>query len=341
MSFARLVSILILPVLLGGCAGFSGAPLATVLPTEYLPTAIALTLEAGGVFLPTAIPTDFYLTYTPTSSLTPTWTASVTPTPSLTPTPSRTPRPSRTPKPSATATPLQITIPPSPSATLPVEIPESNIQINQVGELSKVRSPIQVNVRLASRVGKVARVELFGEDGRLLARQVRVFEVLPWWFASMNDPLDFEISAIAEVGRLVVSVEDIYGRLIDLNSVNLILMSAGENEFTPNSTLLQSIYIQEPVPQALIIVGKVVVSGLARPNTDHPLRIELITQDGRVLGQRLAAVTGIEPGGFGTFITEVSYTVTEPTPVRLVVYEDGEIISPMTHLASVEIMLSP
>ena len=48
-----------------------------------------------------------------------------------------------------------------------------------------------------------------------------------------------------------------------------------------------------------------------------------------------------EKGAYGIFAVEVPYSVTELTPVRLVVYEDGESMSSMTHLSSVEVMLSP
>ena len=220
-------------------------------------------------------------------------------------------------------------------------IPEARIQIYWLGELSKVTSPIRVIARLTSQTGKVVRVELYGEDGRLLARQVKVFTQIPWNVASIDMDLDFEISAAAELGRLAISVEDSYGRLVDLNSVNLLLLSTGETKLNPTSALWQRIYIQEPPSMALIQGGIVLVSGLARPNSDQPLRVALIGEDGRVLGQRLAGVSILEPGGYGAFAAEVSYSVTELTPALLIVYEDGGPISGLLHLSSVEVMLSP
>lgn len=185
------------------------------------------------------------------------------------------------------------------------------------------------------------RVELHGEDGRLLGRQLSNLPAIPWSFASLSTEMDFEIRLAAEHGRLVISVEDSYGRLIDVNSVNLILLKFGESELNPATALWQVIQIQEPQPNTLIQGGMVTVSGLARPNTENPLFIELISRNGQNLGHRLAAVEVQIPGGYGAFAVDVPYLVNEVTPALLVVYESGGTLSEIAHLASLEVLLSP
>jgi hypothetical protein len=152
--------------------------------------------------------------------------------------------------------------------------------------------------------------------------------------------LEYEISAAAELGRLVISVEDPFGRLTDVNSVNLVLLSSGATELNaPNPW--QTIVIQEPVHKGLIQGGKLLVSGLARPSSDQPLRAALIAEDGRVLGQRLAGVSITTPGEHGVFAAEVPYTVSELTQALLVVYEEGGSVSDIAHLASLPVLLTP
>jgi hypothetical protein len=340
--------------LLFGCNSSTGSDLATPLPDELLPTVIAQTLEASGIDLPTATarpdptrnPTAASLsritgTAVPTRPGAATGVSSPTPTSTQTFIPSSTPSPTSPPTFTPTAT-LAQTLPPLPvSSSTPVDVPEARVQINRLGELSWVISPVEVSAQLTSQVGKVVRIELYGEDGRLLARQVRTYNTIPWRVARIGEDLDFEISGAGEQGRLVISVEDVYGRLIDVNSVNLILLSTGATELNPMSTLWQAIVILEPSPLAMIQGGVLIVSGLAKPSTNNPLRVVLVTREGKVVGQRLAAVTDIAPGGYGTFVAEVSYSVTELTPVLLVVYEEGEPISDIAHLSSVEILLSP
>lgn len=221
-------------------------------------------------------------------------------------------------------------------------IPDAPLQIFRLGELSRVISPIQVTTRLTSGNGKVLRIELFGEDGRLLARYLRTFQNIPWQAARVDVDLDFEVSGAGELGRLVVSLEDVYGRLIDVNSVNLILLSSGQTELNPATALQQRLVIQEPTPKALIQGGKLIVSGRALPNRpDQPLRVMIIGEDNRILGQRLARVNVTIPGDYGVFIAEVPYTVTDLTSALLVVFEEGEPISDIAYLSSVEVMLAP
>jgi hypothetical protein len=331
-----LVASLLITGLLVGCAGVAGSSLPTPLPAKFMPTAIALTLEAQGVgqvtpthdvntpgpLLPTA-QTPKNLAGTPTALSDPTSIASVKP-----PTPTSTPAPSL---PLATAT-----------STLAPPFPDAPVQILRVGELSKLNSPVPVSLNMTSRFGKVVRVELYGEDGRLLARHLRTYNKVPWDIAKIGVDLDFGISAAAEAGRLVVSVEDPFGRLIDVNSVNLILISVGQSELNPSTALWQRLIIEEPVPNALIQGGKLYISGRALPNKpDQPLRVMLVGEDGRILGQRLAGVTFTKEGDYGTYLAEVPYTVADLTPALLVIYEEGAPVNDIAHLSSTQVILAP
>ncbi|OGO27272.1 MAG: hypothetical protein A2Z16_05955 [Chloroflexi bacterium RBG_16_54_18] len=328
--------------LLAGCTSPSARKegLVTPLPTGFMPTVVALTLQAGNL-VGTLPVKNTPLAASPGNGsaipLTPLESA-VEPGPSAS---------AQQPAVTLTATlqpsmPAVITTPTaSLTPTFLPEIPSAYIQIFQLGELSRVSSPIKVTARLFSKVGKVLRLELHGEDGRLLGRELSNLPAIPWSTALVSTEIDFEISLAAEYGRLVISVEDTYGRLIDVNSVNLILLQFGDSELNPATALWQVIQIDEPRPQTLIQGGSVFVSGLAHPNTDNPLFIELVGQDGQNLGHRLAAVDIRIPGGYGAFAADVPYLVTEVTPALLVVYESGGTLSEIAHLASVELLLSP
>jgi hypothetical protein len=340
-------------VLTSGCVRPVKTALPTLLPTGYLPTAIALTLEASGVGLatvpprhnPTTIASSMIPSETPEAQNTPapTFTLAFPPTLEIT-TEANPITPTQeitVPLPTLTEelTPVVQVLPTL--ATPAPEIPNAKIQIYQLGDRSLVTSPIDVSIRLTSQYGKIVRIELWGEDGRLLSRYMRTFDTVPWKSARVGVPLEFEISGAAEEGRLVINVEDPYGRLIDVNSVNLILLSEGVTELNPPTAMLQKIIIQDPAPQALIQGGKLIVSGRALPNLDQPLKLMLVSEDGKVLGQRLAKVEFTEPGNYGTFVAEVPYTVTGLTPALLIVYEDGGQISQIAHLASLQVILAP
>jgi hypothetical protein len=352
--------ILLVLCTLNGCVGSVGDTVATPLPMEFLPTAIAMTLQARGVDLspstrlpssepyttsPNA-PATSQVTKIPTTTATAKWTPEstliITPTLNVVNILTVTESMDITPTVSITnSISFEIPLPPPPADTSSPAIPEAHIQINRLGELSLVTSPIKVTLHLTERIVKVVRIELFGENGRLLARHVKNFDDIPWGANQFTQNLEFEINAAAELSRLVVSVEDRFGRITDVNSVNLVLLSTGMTELHPANALWQRIIIQEPQSKGLVQGGKLIVSGRARPNSNQPLRVLLITEDGKIVGQRLAGVTITIPGDYGNFITEVPYTVSDLVFALLVVYEDGKPISDISHLSSTEVILAP
>jgi len=328
MRFLRSFSIVLLAGLISGCAGMLASGLPTPLPTEYLPTVIALTLQAGeanhassvsslaAVDPGTPQPESLNDTQIPPST--------VTPVPDL-PTP----------------TPYQITLPPPPTETPLPDIPAAFVQIYKPGDLSRVVSPLHVSSYLKTAGVSLVRIELFGEDGRLLVRQDKKFLANSLSWSNLSLDLDFGISATAEVGRLVISADDKYGRTMALNSVDLILMSVGEADINPSSAVDETIIIQQPGVKALIQGGQVLVSGLAQPDSNRLLMAELRDEKNKIVGFRQLGVSDPVEDGYGTFAVEVPYKVDALTPVRLSVFEGGENVSTMTHLSSIEVMLSP
>lgn len=233
------------------------------------------------------------------------------------------------------------TLAPLVNETRQPNIRESPIQIFGPGERSKVTPPIQIEAQLSSNTGKLLRIELRGAGGRLLARQVKIPTIIPWSSANISIELFYEINTPAEAGRLTISVDDQHGRTMDLNSVNILLLPTGVAELLPSSALNQVIIIQEPAPGKAIKDGTVLVSGLARTDLRHPLKVELISEDGKILGQRLATNPQSTSEVYGVFTAEVPYSVPGPTSARLIVFEDEENRDEITHLSSVEIILKP
>lgn len=328
-----LALVMLLGLGMSACNVLLGPEIPTPIPTEYLPTVIALTVQAnlGVQSQPTpgeemADPVPAEMTQTPEA------------TPSPTPEPTSIP-----PTPTAsgpTATPY--TLPPPPTPTPTPTIPNAAIEIRNLGAYSKVVSPLHIYAYLKPGAGGKVRIELIGEDDRVLVRKIKVMDFVPTGaWAVMSLDLDFEISATAESAWLKISVDDEYGRTVALNSVPLILLSVGEADIVPPMDVLAPIVIQEPTKKTLIQGGKVLVSGMARPNGPNPLLVQLITADGRQVGFRLAGVETPQPGSYGPFAVEVPYQISDPVKVLLTVSEGADSITDVIHLASIEVMLSP
>ena len=209
---------------LGSCTQvLPSTPLPTLIPTEHLPTVIAQTAQALVSGSATTTPWEGTRTTTPTvqqsaTTLPATLTATV---PSIT---------------QATNNPGEPTkSPPTESAP---EIPFADIQFVSPGALSKVVSPIELHAFLVPGDSGSVRVELFGEDGRLMFRKLYLINNHAGSQANLRSEIDFEISGVAETATLVISVDDTYGRLKALASEELILLSLGESEVNPPDDFL-------------------------------------------------------------------------------------------------------
>jgi hypothetical protein len=352
----RAVFVLILAAfLLSGCAGLTDPPLPTPLPTEHLPTAIALTVAARGLSLPAVLPTN-----SPEAVLSPDPSATLTPlapdgTPPATATPRSTVSLAPTPTPTAGS--------PTPSATPtpPAKIPFAAVQILNPGPASRLTSPFNLHTFLFTGPKGLIHLTLYGEDGRVLMREIKAYGGATNQLLHVGQEIRFEIPGVAETGLLQVSVEDDHGRLMALNSLDLILLSVGDSDVYPADDQLENIYIQEPKPKALVQGGKLRVAGLARSHSDLPLLVEIRTDSGAVAGSRQVAVVlpaegapsaesgPTIPPGYGAFAVDVNYSVGSATPARLVVWERNAKNSScqdnsnacILHLSSVEVMISP
>lgn len=315
---------------LTGCEVLLGPELPTPIPTEYLPTVIAQTLQAGQPSVEPA-PETLEATAPPTDPAEEMPEATETPRPSATPT--------RTPA-GPSATPYTLPAPPSPTPT--PGIPNAAIEIRNLGAYSKVTSPLHVYSYLKPGAGGKVRIELIGEDNRVLVRNIKTMDFVPTGaWAVMSLDLDFEIAATAEAAWLKISVDDEFGRTVAMNSVPLILLSVGEADIVPPMDLLAPIVIQEPTKKTLIQGGTLLVTGMARPGGPDPLMVRLVTAEGKEVGMRLAGVDTPGPGSYGTFAVEVPYKIENPTKALLTVTEGADSISDVIHLASIEVMLSP
>jgi hypothetical protein len=246
------------------------------------------------------------------------------------------------PAPAATAT-ASATAQPIASATqqTPTEIPYAVIQILNPGPTSRLISPFLLKAVVWVEPQDTVWIELLGEDGRLLLREVRNYTVERRQQISMSVEIDFEIAAVAEAGHLQISIVDEFNRLRSVNSIDLILLSLGKADVNPASDLLENIVINTPEERMLIQGGSLRVAGLARQRSDQPLLIELETTDGKIVGTRQAGLTPDPGSTYGTYAIDVPYQVSSPTKVLLKIWLPGDRIPGILYLSSVEVLLSP
>ena len=290
--------------LLAGCSFNGTDSVPTPLPADYIPTVVALTGQAA---------------YETAQALTPSATATdiSTPTQTFTPLP-----------PTATAT-----FTPQPN------IPYAQIQFLEPGPMSKVVSPLKLQMSLVAGESGVVQIDLFGEDGRLLGRNIeRVTRNTSGVYRSLKIP--FEIRAAAEKGLIQVTTKDQYGRIQALNSLRVILLSSGVNEITPPGNLIyeRCVLFAPPVKDAAVSGGVVTVEGRMWPFDNSPIFLDLIQSDGKIVGSRIVNMIGSDPQNFSTTIP---YKVKDPQPARISVRQMDNALGWPIYIYTQEIMLNP
>lgn len=251
------------------------------------------------------------------------------------------PTETRPPTPTPNDAPTAAVFPGGTAASPPEGIPSGTIQFLSPGPGSLVTSPFLLRASLRPGPNATVRVELLGEDGRLLMREVKAYDLPRDQGVLIGQEITFAITAVAETARLQLVVEDEYNRLAAVASLDLLLLALGEPDLAQAGDGLENIVIDAPRENALIQGGVVRVSGLARMRSAQPLLIELRDRDGKIVGTRQVAVTPIPGSSYGTFEIDVLYTVANTTRVRLAIWEPGVEIPGIVHLSSREIVLSP
>jgi hypothetical protein len=306
LSLPHLVLIASLLGLLAGCVLPGVDPVPTPFLPEYFPTVVMQTAQA-------AIATNLAGTPSATSTQT------------LVPT--------ETPTPTDTSTPIPTdTLTPSPSA------PSAQIRILSPGPMSKVTSPMTLRIQIVSGGSELVQIDLQGEDGRLLARNL---ERVPSWPSGYYFPLKipFEVRAAAEVGRITISTKDGFGRIQAQLGMRVLLLSVGSEEITPEGDPSERAVFYEPPRKDAVAQGGVLnIEGRFLPFNDAPVILELLDPGGKAVGLRVLDFIGTDEQ---LFSTTIPYKVTEPIQALLALYQDDDRLDGQIYVYTQEILLNP
>jgi hypothetical protein len=305
-SYCMRRNFILLASLLGflvGCAAPASNTAATPYPPEYLPTVIALTADSANIS-----GTETAIALTPQ------------------PSPTDTPEPTLSPTPAPTFT--QTNIPWHETAA---------IQIFAPGAMSKVISPITLRMSIISGESEKVQIDLYGEDGRLLSRNLKQVRTSGKG-VDQSIKIPFEIRGAAELGRITVSTQDKAGRIQALNSVHVLLLSSGNNEINPSGNLSEPVKMFSPLLKDSASGGVLNVRGDVWPFNLQPVILELVDPNGKSLGLRILAVENINSQ---LFETTIPYEIAEPTSARLTIRQDDDRISGLFYVYSQEVLLNP
>lgn len=283
----------------------------TAFPPDHLPTAVALTGQA-------AFATADVLTQIANLAATPI----------------------------STETPIPSTEAPSPTPTFAAGFTDfAQIRFLTPGPASSLISPINLQMELVSGESEAVQVDLLGEDGRVLYRDLeKVTRNVKGIFRRFD--LKFEIRAVSEAGYIRVSSKDDFGRLQALNTMPVLLYSVGSAQVNPPGNMIyERVMIEGLKEKADFYAGVVSLKGRIWPFNDQPMFVDLVLPDGRPISSRVLSFNGIDTQPFETTLP---YKVTKPTLARLTFRQDNPLLSvsdselqKYIYVFSIEVTLNP
>jgi hypothetical protein len=296
----RFMSLVVGGSVLTACSLLPGTSAPTPFPPDHIPTVVYLTALAIDAATQIANP----------PTLTPTITSTFMP-PTLAPTLTPTPGP---------------------------RVPLAAIQVRAPGAMSRVVSPLQVQALAIAADSMRIEINLFGEDGRLLGRNLIA---VPG--SELGDMLSvkmpFEIRAAGENGFAQVSTRDTRGRIQSLITVPVLLLSSGESQINPaGNTIYERVALSDLPPKSDVSGGELQISGEILPYNRNPVIMELISGEGVGLSLRVLTVSGTD---WQSVETTLPYRVTKDTPARLYVRQSDDLLGGDGYVFSMPLNLAP
>ena len=221
--------------------------------------------------------------------------------------------------------------------------PFAYLQIKKPGEDSFVVSPINIEAMINPGDDGLLRVDLIGENGRIIAHQELDYNYAIGNRFWTSPKLYYTIDSVAELGRLELSVYDAYSRIIALSTVDLFLQSMGRYEINDAVNLHEPFVIRYPYNNLVVDGGIVYVNGLARPFNDNPIIFELIDESRTVIGSWEQIIPQPEGDLSHTpFTVQIPYIVNVTTPVRLTIRQESDSTIPGNlAITSMQLILEP
>jgi len=232
------------------------------------------------------------------------------------------PLPTQTPLPTETETPIPTTPLPTVTPTFEPGFTDfAQVRFISPGPMSSLVSPIKLQVLIVSGQSEIVRVELLGEDGRVLQRGLERVKRDPNGGNYRSFDLAFEIRAVSEKGYIRISSKDDHGRIQVLNTMPVLLYSVGTNQINPVGNMIYERVMYEGLKNEDEVHGGVVnIKGRFWPFNTQPVFLELLLPNGEAISSRVLDFKGVDTESFETTLP---YKVTEPTLVRLSIHQDN------------------
>ena len=203
--------------------------------------------------------------------------------------------------------------------------PPAALQIERPGAYSKLTSPFLVTAIVLPGEGGMVNVQMFGEDGRLMADQLIQLSKLESGPQSLATEIKFEPISAGESALVVISTRDYYGRRMAQIGVPVTLLQIGKSEIENAQFNKEAVVLKSPVAGGFYKNGNLHIEGMIHLYNGNPIIVELFTQTGGIVANKALYVKGSEGVDFVPFSLDLPYTVSKRTPVRVTIRQASEL----------------
>lgn len=222
-----------------------------------------------------------------------------------------------------------------------VNMPLEQIAIYDPGPGSQVTSGFRVNGWGGPSFEDRVLIRLLGEDGTVLSKGWRYLSVFSGNPGRFNATINFNIEHVAEEARLEISMQSWRDRqTTHISTVNLTLLSTGSARIHPARRGAEKLALLSPREGEVVSGGVALVEGAGWVDSDTPLNVEIINNQGESLGSAQVELDSPAVGQLGTFSVQVPYQIPFQQWVHITVYEPSTGNIPgIIHLTSVEVWI--
>jgi hypothetical protein len=238
--------------------------------------------------------------------------------------------------------PTEISPVPNQEIPRPTEaLPEEAILILEPGPGSRVLSPVHIAGFADPTFEQHLLVRIVLDDGTELALEPTIIQADTGERGPFSIDVPFTLEGERQAFIQVSTSSPRDGGTTHLASVIVTLASSGEPDIIPVSPHPERIVILGLAPGDSISGGVANVSGFALASFEQTLVVDVIDEEGNVVGSQPLIVDAPDLGQPGPFSAAVPYTVSAPGPGRIVVRDPSVAFDGDVHLASVEVELFP
>jgi hypothetical protein len=234
-----------------------------------------------------------------------------------------------------------VTSTPTPDET--IKVPDSGEPIIVApGNDSRLVSPI--HLKFATRPGEDGqiRVDLIGQDNRLIYRSIRDYSSYIDHTILIEQEIPFEVRA-DESARLQIILENAKGKPIFVTSVDVTLLLIKGTETTGEAPVNPRLVIEQPVPGKTVTGSDLVIKGKIKPYNDTPLVFEVLGSDWHTLISKMITVSiPADRTAFSSFELKLPCKTGSDTPVTIRIHQESKsMITGTVFLWSEKVILNP